>query len=212
MKPNFLLLLLFLMAGLGTQAQSPSMYLLELENHTRWEAVDTKWKDLRNEWVAQCKLKNTPENSAQLLLQFESNVKWEAVEANWKNRRNDWVSECKQVQSNGQFIKLLLAFESNIKWSAVDESWKTRRSAWINELNAMPQDAVMPKMSKNAERPSLFKSVNIGTQTWMSENLNVDRFRNGDLIPQVKTLEEWESAKQKNKLPGCIATIASSMV
>jgi uncharacterized protein (TIGR02145 family) len=35
------------------------------------------------------------------------------------------------------------------------------------------------------------KEVKIGDQIWMSENLNVDKFRNGDLIPEVKTKEEW---------------------
>jgi uncharacterized protein (TIGR02145 family) len=45
-----------------------------------------------------------------------------------------------------------------------------------------------------------FKSVKIGTQTWMTENLNVERFRNGDLISQAKTNEEWERAG-KNKQP-----------
>jgi len=32
--------------------------------------------------------------------------------------------------------------------------------------------------------------IKIGSQIWMSANLNVDRFRNGDLIPEVKTDKE----------------------
>jgi uncharacterized protein (TIGR02145 family) len=44
------------------------------------------------------------------------------------------------------------------------------------------------------------KSVQIGTQTWMAENLNVDRFRNGDPIPEAKTAEEWLKAGE-NKQP-----------
>ena len=38
------------------------------------------------------------------------------------------------------------------------------------------------------------KSVKIGTQTWMAENLNISTFRNGDLIPEAKTNEEWVRA------------------
>jgi uncharacterized protein (TIGR02145 family) len=45
-----------------------------------------------------------------------------------------------------------------------------------------------------------YKSVKIGTQTWMSENLNVSTFRNGDPIPQAKTDEEWKRAGE-NKQP-----------
>ena len=42
--------------------------------------------------------------------------------------------------------------------------------------------------------PMNFKSVKIGNQVWMSENLNVDRFRNGDIIPEAITAEEWIAA------------------
>jgi uncharacterized protein (TIGR02145 family) len=42
--------------------------------------------------------------------------------------------------------------------------------------------------------------VTIGKQVWMSENLNVDKFRNGDPIPEAKTEEEWQKAGE-NKQP-----------
>jgi uncharacterized protein (TIGR02145 family) len=45
-----------------------------------------------------------------------------------------------------------------------------------------------------------YDTVRIGTQTWMSENLNVSRFRNGDFIPEAKTEEEWIKAGE-NKQP-----------
>jgi uncharacterized protein (TIGR02145 family) len=40
--------------------------------------------------------------------------------------------------------------------------------------------------------PFICKTVKIGNQTWMAENLNVDHFRNGDIIPQAVTVEEWQ--------------------
>ena len=36
--------------------------------------------------------------------------------------------------------------------------------------------------------------VKIGKQIWMSKNLDVDRFRNGDPIPHAQTVEEWVNA------------------
>ena len=137
MKANLLSLLFFLIITVSVKAQTVTMYLLELESHTRWEAVDSKWNKLREEWVSSCKAEKSSEKSAQLLLQFESNVKWDAVETNWSKRRNDWVNECNKASSSEQVAKLLLEFEPNIKWSAVDEKWKTRRSDWVNELNTM---------------------------------------------------------------------------
>jgi len=44
------------------------------------------------------------------------------------------------------------------------------------------------------------KDVTIGNQVWMAENLNVDKFRNGDPIPHAKTDEEWKAAGD-NKQP-----------
>lgn len=42
--------------------------------------------------------------------------------------------------------------------------------------------------------------VTIGSQVWMTKNLDVATFRNGDPIPQAKTDEEWEKAGE-NKQP-----------
>ena len=43
-------------------------------------------------------------------------------------------------------------------------------------------------------RRNIMKEIKIGTQIWMAENLNVSQFRNGDIIPEVKTNEEWKEA------------------
>lgn len=45
--------------------------------------------------------------------------------------------------------------------------------------------------------------VTIGKQVWMTENLNVDKFRNGDPIPEAKTNEEWEKAGKEGKPAWC---------
>ena len=47
---------------------------------------------------------------------------------------------------------------------------------------------------------SYAQTVTIGTQVWMTKNLDVATFRNGDPIPQAKTNEEWIRADE-NKQP-----------
>jgi uncharacterized protein (TIGR02145 family) len=46
-------------------------------------------------------------------------------------------------------------------------------------------------------------TVKIGIQKWSVENLNVDRFRNGDLIPEAKTTEEWMASGENGKPAWC---------
>ena len=46
-------------------------------------------------------------------------------------------------------------------------------------------------------------SVKIGSQVWATENLNVDRFRNGDPIPQAETAEEWQNAGNNQQPAWC---------
>jgi OOP family OmpA-OmpF porin len=74
---------------------------------------------------------------------------------------------------------------------------KNRRVEFINIKGEPKSDALKSSAvpaSGNAAGTTAtktYKSAKIGTQTWMAENLNVNRFRNGDIIPEAKTNEEW---------------------
>ena len=48
--------------------------------------------------------------------------------------------------------------------------------------------------------PVLSQDVKIGTQTWTSKNLDVSTFRNGEVIPEVKSANKWDYAGD-NKQP-----------
>ncbi|MEI7470608.1 MAG: fibrobacter succinogenes major paralogous domain-containing protein [Chitinophagaceae bacterium] len=50
---------------------------------------------------------------------------------------------------------------------------------------------------------STAQSVIIGEQVWMTQNLNVDKFRNGDPIPNAKTDEEWLNAGNNKQAAWC---------
>lgn len=53
------------------------------------------------------------------------------------------------------------------------------------------------KASRDQER------LKIGNQFWMSKNLNVSTFKNGDSIPQAKTEAEWKKAGDNRKPAWC---------
>lgn len=47
------------------------------------------------------------------------------------------------------------------------------------------------------------KAVKIGDQEWMSKNLDVSTFRNGEAIPHAKTADEWVEACKKGEPAWC---------
>ena len=50
---------------------------------------------------------------------------------------------------------------------------------------------------------SYAQTITIGTQVWMTKNLDVATFRNGDPIPQAKTNEEWVKAGDNQQPAWC---------
>ena len=50
---------------------------------------------------------------------------------------------------------------------------------------------------------TIYKTIKIGNQEWMIENLNLNKFRNGDIIPEAKTIKEWEKAGKKHLPAWC---------
>jgi len=48
-----------------------------------------------------------------------------------------------------------------------------------------------------------YESVKIGNQEWMTRNLDVDRFLNGDLIPHIESDKEWEKAGENCQPAWC---------
>lgn len=50
-------------------------------------------------------------------------------------------------------------------------------------------------------------TVKIGSQTWMTENLDVSVFQNGDTIPQAQTDQEWTTAGFNQKPAWCYVVV-----
>jgi uncharacterized protein (TIGR02145 family) len=50
-----------------------------------------------------------------------------------------------------------------------------------------------------------YETIKIGEQIWTKENLQVEKFRNGDIIKQAKTKEEWKKAAEAGEPAWCYA-------
>src|SRR5665811_638068 len=48
-----------------------------------------------------------------------------------------------------------------------------------------------------------YNTVHIGSQVWMSANLNVSHFRNGDIIPEAEGANEWKKAGNEGRPAWC---------
>ncbi|MFZ1452283.1 MAG: FISUMP domain-containing protein [Ferruginibacter sp.] len=49
----------------------------------------------------------------------------------------------------------------------------------------------------------VYGTIKIGSQIWMSENLNVDIYRSGEKIPRVKSAGDWQKAGKNGKPASC---------
>jgi uncharacterized protein (TIGR02145 family) len=63
-----------------------------------------------------------------------------------------------------------------------------------------------PKNNRDIQKTnteSIPDEVAIGKQVWMVQNLNVDKFRNGDPIPEAKSPGEWMAYAQAGEAAWC---------
>ena len=78
----------------------------------------------------------------------------------------------------------------------INRSWVIVKSGtYINILTILfICGGILFQIALNAQ------DVKIGDQVWMSKNLDVETFRNGDLIKQANTIEEWRQL-YNSKIP-----------
>jgi uncharacterized protein (TIGR02145 family) len=77
------------------------------------------------------------------------------------------------------------------------------------ELDKIKAGEKAKNTNNKTPQSGIYKSVKIGDQIWMQENLNVSKFRNDDPIPEAKTDEEWLKANQNGQPAWCYYSINS---
>jgi len=69
----------------------------------------------------------------------------------------------------------------------------------IEQQSRQPYAKILQGHSEISGENSFKGSVRIGNQEWQTKNLDVDRFRNGDLIQEARTKEEWGVAGENEE-------------
>lgn len=71
----------------------------------------------------------------------------------------------------------------------------------VRNYSPIELDLMCEKIKTNKEKQ--FDSIKVGNQIWMTKNLNVVTFRNGDSIFNAQTNEEWIQATENRKPAWC---------
>ena len=80
----------------------------------------------------------------------------------------------------------------------------SEESSTSNEdTSSRSEEVLISEDPSESNESSASKEVTIGKQVWMTENLNVDKFHNGDPIPHAKTDEEWIKAFENGEPAWC---------
>ena len=108
---------------------------------------------------------------------------------------NDYIKKVERTALKSDLTNLQT---SNNKLSKENEKFKTD----LGELSKKNLELEAKLEAVELEKTS-FKTVKIGNQVWMAENLNVDKFLNGDPILEAKTEEEWKKAGDKGQPAWC---------
>jgi uncharacterized protein (TIGR02145 family) len=112
-------------------------------------------------------------------------------------------------ETDGRFyLKIIQTSDNNEVYNK--EYQNTKQSTAINDaVKLFTENKTTDYIKKNIlliNEQYNSKTVKIGDQTWMAENLNVDHYRNGDPIPEVQYPGRWGNLKSgawcyyKNKL------------
>lgn len=121
--------------------------------------------------------------------------------------------------SNGRSVTSLVNDQAKLKYAfknsgyvrgikGDDGKYKWRATSNVpNEIETKKNMTGVDKHAKTIKTIDVLdedcSEVRIGSQVWMVKNLNVDKFLNGEPIPEAKTDEEWDNANNLRTAAWC---------
>jgi uncharacterized protein (TIGR02145 family) len=126
----------------------------------------------------------------------------------WSTSPNPTISSHKtsNVTGSGSFTSSITGLTANTKYNVRAYATNIAGTSYGNEFTFTTNDIVI-EASKIIFNPSLtygaisdidsnnYKTIQIGNQIWMAENLKTTRLNDGTLIPNVKESKEWGNLK-----------------
>jgi serine/threonine-protein kinase len=179
-------------------------HLTELVNHPIfWKFISKacqKDPDLRyqtcEEWLAELKQVDSKVDEAITIPDDDSITIPDEIPTIHKVEKSEELKEDKSLDIFSKIVVLILllliVFGLIQLMSKADKEYPVKP-----DKNVSIEPVQVQSVDQEAK---FFDAVKIGSQTWMSQNLNVSRFRNGDLIPEVKNDADWKKAGE-NKQP-----------
>jgi uncharacterized protein (TIGR02145 family) len=186
MKKTFLLAFFFISASSFSQSKKEQIELLNNRVDSLNQVVNAQSKTISdiNAQISGLNAKVTNLESTITSL----NAELSKLNTELQGNKNENTTKSKEISQ----LQALLKTKTDSLTLVLSE---------LEKLKPAPKTTVTTTNQVPPTGP--YKSVKIGTQTWMTENLNVSTFRNGDPIPEAKTNEEWVKAGENEQPAWC---------